>query len=623
MLAAHALRHLWSTIATGRILPCIGLLVIVLATIPAHGSISPDCIHTKTGHSVYQLDGSISFYEDRSTTLSFQDLQSKPQQEWTLLKEAVPSFGFSESAYWLKLTLCEQSSPAEPAVLEVSYPLLDSVRVIATEGRETVYDMESGDRILFSQRPVKHRNFVFLLPAMQTAATIYIRVESESAVQIPVNLYTADGFFEHNQNVLSLQGIYFGCILAMIIYNAFLFFSLREWPYLLYVFFTISYFSFQGVLQGFFQQFLFDSVWWQTHALLLFGYLAILFANLFAVSFLNLRKKNPILSGMLLVFGLCAALAAAFAPVLPYAPMVKLMLSLAVPSSLLIMFAGFKRWWSGHLPARVFTLAWSTLLISFVLASLNKFGILPRIFLTEDVMQIGGVLEVLLLSIALGERINEEKRQRIIIEQNLSSSLEKMVDVRTRALHEALVQLENANAILDKISLTDSLTQTANRRAFDQQLELGFKSAVREGENIALIMIDIDNFKHFNDTYGHQAGDRVLQNVAATLRAIATRPRDMVYRYGGEEFAVVLYKTNLSGAGIVAEKMRSAIEKLSILIDDQSFRITISAGIGVYNPDTDVTAMTRIEDLIRQADMQLYLAKAGGRNTVAPAPKAA
>ena len=416
-----------------------------------------------------------------------------------------------------------------------------------------------------------------------------------------------------------MQGIYFGIILAMILYNTFLFFSLREWPYLLYVVFTISYFSFQGVLQGFFQQFVFDSVWWQSHALLIFGFAAILFANLFSISFLNLSRKHPLLTWVLRGIGLISTLAAVLSSILPYAPMVKLMLILAVPSALLILSAGFNRWWSGHLPARIFTLAWSTLLISFILASFNKFGVLPRVFWTENIMQIGGVLEVVLLSIALGERINEEKRQRILVEQNLSSSLEKMVEERTLALNEALQQLESANSILDKISLTDSLTQIANRRAFDNHLEVEFKSALREGNPLALIMIDIDHFKHFNDNFGHQTGDSVLQIVARTLCSIATRPRDMVFRYGGEEFAVVLHNTHLTGATIVAEKMRKAIEMSPVMVGKKTCSITISAGVSVFLPGAEGTGLNSKQELIRQADSQLYAAKADGRNRVSPA----
>jgi diguanylate cyclase (GGDEF)-like protein len=412
-----------------------------------------------------------------------------------------------------------------------------------------------------------------------------------------------------------VQGVYFGLILALILYNASLYFSLREPPYLLYVLFTASYLCFQGVLQGLFQQFLFNSVWLQNHTLLIFGYASILFANLFAVSFLNLRANNPPLCRILRWIGAVSALAAAFSSVLPYAVMVKMMLILAIPSSLLIMAAGFRLWGTGHLPARVFTIAWSTLLVSFVLASFNKFGILPRAFWTENIMQIGGALEVILLSIALAERVIEEKRQRILVEQRLASSLEAEVLKRTQELNSALSQLETANAKLDEISHTDSLTRIANRRAFDIQLALEYKGARRNGNPLALVMIDIDRFKAFNDTHGHQAGDKALQEVAGILAGLATRPGDAVFRYGGEEFVVLLKNTGLTGARVVAERMRTSIAESRIDLDGQTKSVTISGGIALYEPRGDQTTATP-DDLILRADRCLYLAKQNGRNRI-------
>jgi two-component system, sensor histidine kinase LadS len=133
---------------------------------------------------------------------------------------------------------------------------------------------------------------------------------------------------------------------------------------------------------------------------------------------------------------------------------------------------------------------------------------------------------------------------------------------------------------------------------------------------LALIMIDIDYFKKFNDTYGHQIGDKVLRAVARTLKLHASRPGDSVFRYGGEEFAVLLNNTNLAGAEFVAEKMRKAMEETAVQIHDRSFFVTISAGLCIYNPKESNGEIQTPEDLIHQADKQLYKAKEKGRNRV-------
>jgi diguanylate cyclase (GGDEF)-like protein len=179
-----------------------------------------------------------------------------------------------------------------------------------------------------------------------------------------------------------------------------------------------------------------------------------------------------------------------------------------------------------------------------------------------------------------------------------------------------LEQLEEANTVLSQISHTDSLTQIGNRRFFDIQLTHEYKSATRGAYPLALIMIDIDYFKKFNDTYGHQIGDKVLRAVARTLKLHASRPGDSVFRYGGEEFAVLLNNTNLAGAQFVVEKMRKAMEETAVQIHDRSFFVTISAGLCVYDPKEPTGRIQTPEDLIHQADKQLYKAKEKGRNRV-------
>lgn len=579
---------------------------------------SGDCVHPEADASASSsLQKALRYYEDQSTERSLQEVLNDASLVWRPLPEKIPSFGFSSSAFWLKIDVCASETPRENTILEISYSLLDDIRVIGLIGPTIVYDVISGDSLPYSRRPVKHRNFVFPLPAHdKDILTVYVRVQSKSAVQIPLQIFTPDEFFIHNQTALLLQGLYFGIILAMVLYNAFLYFSLRERPYLYYVFFILSFFSFEGIFQGFFQQFLFDSVWLQNNSLLTSGFVTIVFATCFALSFLKLSINFPVISRIIGGVGWLSGLAAILSSFFPYGIMIKLMLSMTIVSSLIIMSVGCRLWFRGHRPAMIFTMAWSTLLISYILASLNRFGLIPRFFLTENLMQIGGILQVILLSIALVERVNEEKRQRIIAEQQLSHSLEEKVLERTSELNQALAQLEAANAELSNMSHTDSLTQVANRRAFDMQLALEYKTASRAGHPLALIMFDIDHFKQFNDTYGHLVGDKVLRTVAKTLKSHAFRPGDSIFRYGGEEFAVLLSNTNLAGALFVAEKLRKSIEMTPIHVHDRSFFVTVSAGLSVYSPQEPSVLIHTPEDLLHQADMQLYRAKEKGRNRV-------
>lgn len=197
-------------------------LLLVMKTSAVAGE---KCVSLEQESSTYNLDDAVSYYEDQTTNLSLQNILEAPSNSWTCLPGSIPSFGFSSSAYWLKINICPTRQTEERAVLEINYPLLDSVALYAITGQTIIYKAHTGDRIPFSQRPEKYRNFVFFLPdAGQEILTLYLRVQTESAVQIPLQLYRSTSFFKHNQRVLFVQGGYFGIILAMMLYNTILFF---------------------------------------------------------------------------------------------------------------------------------------------------------------------------------------------------------------------------------------------------------------------------------------------------------------------------------------------------------------------------------------------------------------
>jgi diguanylate cyclase (GGDEF)-like protein len=168
-------------------------------------------------------------------------------------------------------------------------------------------------------------------------------------------------------------------------------------------------------------------------------------------------------------------------------------------------------------------------------------------------------------------------------------------------------QLKIANERLAALAITDALTGISNYLAFTDRLELLMAEAER-GRQFAFIFIDIDNFKVFNDTYGHPAGDLVLKKVAQTLKE-RTRRVDFVARYGGEEFVVLLPDTDVVGAEILADRLREAVAEMTVSNLPQ---VTISLGICAYARGH---AHTR-EGLVDCADKQLYAAKEGGRNQV-------
>jgi len=197
--------------------------------------------------------------------------------------------------------------------------------------------------------------------------------------------------------------------------------------------------------------------------------------------------------------------------------------------------------------------------------------------------------------------------------QHQNNVVRSLVDRRTSELKQANVELNVLNQKLEQLSRIDSLTEVANRRYFNETLHREWKRAIRESKPIAILLIDVDYFKRFNDQYGHLRGDDCLQHVARALAEVFNRPGDLVSRYGGEEFAVIL--PNAGGEAMrVAERCRAAVEELAILHQQSQVAkyVTVSVGMSSVVPNGSISP----DYLLDCADKGLYIAKEHGRNRV-------
>lgn len=201
--------------------------------------------------------------------------------------------------------------------------------------------------------------------------------------------------------------------------------------------------------------------------------------------------------------------------------------------------------------------------------------------------------------------------------EKLNAELRADIDERIRTLEtlqHAKQRAEDLARRLQLLSSLDGLTGIANRRHFDEALDREWRRALRNGTTISMILVDIDFFKNYNDTYGHQAGDECLKEVARLLKGYSRRPGDFVARYGGEEFAVVLSETGPDTAGRIAEEIRMGVETLGIPHGSSPAKevVTVSAGVAAAMPAKRGSP----DALIHDADGALYQAKHRGRNRV-------
>lgn len=204
--------------------------------------------------------------------------------------------------------------------------------------------------------------------------------------------------------------------------------------------------------------------------------------------------------------------------------------------------------------------------------------------------------------VAFVQDITDRKNAEIKL-QELNNKLELLVAARTK-------ELEEANRQLEIKSDTDCLTQLSNRRFYERRLDENISSAKLNQTYLALLMIDIDHFKAFNDNYGHDLGDQVLQEVSESIKHSLQRDTDLVARFGGEEFVVLLPLTDGQGALAIAERIRSDIEALGIphRLSDKGV-VTVSIGVEAMEADK----LNKI-DLFKHSDIALYVAKTNGKN---------
>ena len=325
----------------------------------------------------------------------------------------VPNLGFHKGSAWFAVGINAPTKHSE-YLANIRYPVLDSIQfwVAGTQGLEQF--QHAGDMLPFQNRAQAHRTINFSVkPIANQTTTLLFQVDSTTSVSLGLKLYLPKSFGEYAATENLMQGIYFGIILVMIIFNSFLYVAMKDKAYLLYVGFLAGYILFQTSINGYAYQYLFPlSPWMSEKSLLLGGLLSVSFMSFFCSSFLELAQDNPKLKRLFDVIGSCGIAAALLAFVLPYRPMSKLLVAATMLTVLLAIFAASLRLRQGYRPARIFLLAWSAFMLGAILLSLRTAGILPTNFITEYSIQIGSALEVVLLTIALGDRMNLVQQER-------------------------------------------------------------------------------------------------------------------------------------------------------------------------------------------------------------------
>jgi len=547
---------------------------------------------------------------------------------WHVVSHNPPNYGYTSSVYWFHLPLLNAAHYGSDWVVEVAYPVLDYVDLYVVRDGEVQSFYKLGDKQPFSNRVFEHRNFripVELQPLDQL--DIFIRINTSSAVQVPIRVWTYGGLMEYDQMDMLIVGVYFGLLLVMAIYNGMIYLAVRQRSNLHYVLYVVSYGFFQMALTGLAYQYIWPSgIHWNDQSILVSLAFSVLFGTMFIRSYLDLKSISPKLEVLYRfaswVGGVCILLSF----VLPYSVMIQVIVYASTVLCLCAMAGGVYLWRSVGRSIQYFTLAWLCLFAGGLVLALNKFGFLPRNLFTENASLYGSALQVILLSMALVEQINMERKkrfaaqQRAIVQERLAREAQEHALMLQRQDNERLEvrvqertsELEALNNKLQELTIKDSLTSLYNRRHLDLKAEEEYKRAQRERNPLAVLVMDLDNFKQINDRYGHQFGDECLVATAKVLSDNVQRTSDTVARYGGEEFVAILPGASKEKARYLAEMIRLNI--MSLELEFEGKRVPLSMSIGFVSMVPKEAG--RYEELIKLADQALYQAKEEGRNRV-------
>ena len=395
--------------------------------------------------------------DENNELLEADVLAGKYAAEFKRSPESVLNLGFSDASIWIRLDVefSDKLSKERSWLLEIGYPLLDEVAFYRMDG-DQFRKTESGDTKPFSQRELNQPNFAFRLPIFPgNTSTYYLKIRSSSSLQIPITLWSTEAYADKNGQKLIVLGAFYGIMLVMILYNFFIFLSIRNAAYLYYILYITSFTLFLASLNGLTFQYLWpDSPAWGNVSIPFFISLAGTAATLFTKKFLDTQTVVPVLdkllSGLFGVFVISVGISL-FAE---YAVAIRVGVLFAIVFGAVVLLTGSICLYRGLRIARFFLLAWITLLLGIMIHAITSLGLLPINAITLYADQTGCAIEVILLSFALADRINSLRVEKELFQRQALAVLKKNNKVKDEFLATISHELRTPmNGIMNAMQL--------------------------------------------------------------------------------------------------------------------------------------------------------------------------
>ena len=578
------------------------LVVSLLGGIAGCADSSPDStvervLYLNNDDTFHRLGRYVDVLADPAGELSIDDVTS-PEYNGQFLPLNAPAInmGITPVTFWFRFTIAGDAPDGGEKfwILHISRPFISTFQIYMPSmsgnmdwGIWTV--IRAGEFDMADNAPPPFLDFE--IPVSNKPRTVYIRARDNAIMFLPLDIFSPEGFRDHSRCRMLLLGLYVGIIVAMLLYNLFIFRTIHHLCYLWYVLYIGSLSIFILGINGFTYEYIHQGNPETMIRVDLF-FLGIAFIGIiqFTSGFLGTRTEFPIgdriLRGMIIPSLLLVA-------VTPFADLIMVNHSYSFLGMILvamivcIAYAAMQR---KILQAPYYLLAIGIIAVSGTIYVLTVRGIIPMSALTFHSLQIGSAAEAIFLSFALANSISNIQRDRDLA-------------VKSEEHYRHL-------------AVTDGLTNLYNSRYFRDRLMIEIRLAHRHAMSLCLIMLDVDYFKKFNDTRGHLEGDRLLAHLGSVIRQ-SVREMDIACRCGGEEFGIVLPGASVAQAFEIAERIRRSFQETSRDVFGDDVEITISAGTAeLAGSETDL-------QLIDRADQALYEAKDSGRNRTVTAEKPA
>jgi methyl-accepting chemotaxis protein len=443
-----------NSIFINQILPYIFVGLFLLYPVSTHSETRRPLtfvdINNSTGN--YVLGTSIKYLEDKKGLLTINDIMSVDvENKFVQNNTQIPNFGFSKSTYWLMGGLKYTGKNLKKTVLlEIAYPHLDFIEFYFYDENGRIKKKTTGDQFSFSQRDVLNHTFVFKFDINHQPKKFYIKIITESSVQVPLILWLQSSFTEHLIGEKFFYGIYFGTFIIMIGYNLFLFITIRDINIVYYLLVISNYLLFQASLSGYGFQFVWNEYpWWANKSLPFFITVTTTFGYLFSKQFLNTRQYLPIIDKVITFFIFVGVILLFITFHLGYATIIKLSTSYALLWSIILLTTGIMSVYRKNSTARFYLIAWIVLLSGVFIYTLKTFGMLPVNFITDHGIHFGSVNLLMLLSIAMVDKINIERKQTEIKQQKALNTSSNLLETQTKIhdTQETIAQTIQNNAV--------------------------------------------------------------------------------------------------------------------------------------------------------------------------------